>query len=242
MGNISILKQYAPTLRGWSRYTINLLVGYLHTETMPKLHIGFDARHLTSKVLRGMDRYTVGLIRELVNQGVKVTLFYREREPLNIAHIENLGCNVVGLRDYSGLHWEQIAVPMALLREKINVYHAPAERGVPLFAPCPVVFTIHSVTGHSYYDLVKSGLLPGLVSDYLGYDFNPHSRSFWDYLFRLQVCRSNHILTPSEFCRNEIISFLNVNPSRVTTTHLAVHDQFENHLVQKMNELLSSQT
>jgi hypothetical protein len=194
---------------------------------MSELHIGFDARHLTSKVLRGMDRYTVGLARELVNQGVKVTLFHRDREPLNPAHTENLGCHVVGLSDYSGLYWEQVAVPMAILREKIHVYHAPAERGVPLFAPCPVIFTIHSVTGHSYYNLVKVGLLPGLVSDYLGYDFNPHSNTFWDYLFRLQISRSNHILTPSDFSRNEIISFLNIHPSRVTTTHLAVHEQFE---------------
>lgn len=192
-----------------------------------ELHIGFDARHLISKILRGIDRYTVGLVRELVNQGVKVTLFHREREPLNLAHIEGLSCNVIGLKDYSGLYWEQVAVPIAILQEKINVYHAPSERGVPLFAPCPVIFTIHSLTGYSYYNLVKSGLLPGSVSDYIGYDFNPHSHSFWNYLSRLQIWRSNHIITPSDFSREEIISFLRVAPSRVTTTYLAVHEQFE---------------
>ena len=192
-----------------------------------ELRVAFDARHLTSKVLRGMDRYTVGLVCELVNQGVQVTLFHRDREPLNTAHIEHLNCNVVGIADYSGRHWEQVAVPMALLRGKFDVYHAPAEQGVPLFAPCPVVFTIHSLTGHSYYELVRQKLLPGRVRDYLGYDFSPHKHKFLDYLSQLQIHRSNHILTPSDFCRNEVIRFLQIQPSRVTTTHLSVHEQFE---------------
>ena len=193
---------------------------------MTELHVAFDARHLTGKVLRGMDRYTVGLVRQLVELGVKVTLFYRSREPLNPTHVEDLGCQIVGLKDLGGLYWEQIAVPIALLRRGIDLYHAPAERGVPLLAPCPVVFTIHSVTGNSYHHLVESGQLSGRVSDYLGYDFDPKNQSFWDYLFRLQVRRADRIITPSEFCRQEVIRFLNVKPERVTTTHLAVHEQF----------------
>jgi glycosyltransferase involved in cell wall biosynthesis len=191
------------------------------------LNVAFDARHLTLTVMRGMDRYTVALVRELVDLGVKVTLFHRTCEPLNLASIEHLGCSVVGLTDYSGLHWEQVVVPIALLRGKFDLYHAPAERGVPLLAPCPVVFTIHSVTGHSYYELVRSGFLPGCVKDYLGYEFRPDSHSLWNYLFRLQVARSNHILTPSDFCRNEVIQFLKVHPSKVTTTQLAVPEQFK---------------
>jgi len=206
------------------------------------LNVAFDARHLTSKVLRGMDRYTVALVRELVKQGVKVTLFHRARESLNPVHIKDLGCSIVGLTDYSGLHWEQVVVPLALLRGKFDLYHAPAERGVPLLAPCPVVFTIHSVTAHSYYEFVRSGLLPGSVKDYLGYDFNPYSRSFWNYLFRLQVSRSNHILTPSDFCRNEVIQFLKVLPDKVTTTRLAVPAQFEkpSRLESDQNTILKS--
>jgi glycosyltransferase involved in cell wall biosynthesis len=193
---------------------------------MTKLQIAFDARHLTGRVLRGMDRYTVGLVRHLVKLGIGVTLFYRDREPLNPAHVENLGCQLVGLKDLGGLYWEQIAVPIALWRRGIDLYHAPAERGVPLLAPCPVVFTIHSVTGDSYYHLVQSGKLLGRVSDYLGDDFDPNDRGFWNYLFRLQVRRADRIISPSEFCRQEVIQFLNVQPERVVTTHLAVHEQF----------------
>jgi glycosyltransferase involved in cell wall biosynthesis len=41
-----------------------------------------------------------------------------------------------------------------------------------------------------------------------------------------QVARANHILTPSSFCRQEVLQFLRIPPPRVTVTHLAVHDQF----------------
>jgi glycosyltransferase involved in cell wall biosynthesis len=193
---------------------------------MMPLHVAFDARHLTGKVLRGMDRYTVGLISQLIDRGIEVTLFHREREPLNLIHIDGLNCRVIALGDRGGLYWEQISVPLAILKYKVDIYHAPAERGVPLFAPCPVVFTIHSLTGDSYDRLVRSGMLSGQVIDYLGYDFDADRHSFWKYLFRLQTIRTNHIITPSEFCRNEVIDFLNVNPKKVTTTYLAAHPQF----------------
>src|SRR3989338_8393891 len=174
-----------------------------------------------------MDRYTIGLIRGLINQGVDIILFHRACEPLNTAHIEHLCCAVVGLKDCCGLHWEQIVVPLALLYGRFRLYHAPAERGVPLLAPCSVVFTIHSATAHSYYEFVRNGILPGNVKDYLGYDFNPHRRNFWSLLFKLQLARASHILVPSDFCRNEVIRFLNISPGLVTTTHLGIPEQFE---------------
>src|SRR5262249_52943682 len=43
---------------------------------------------------------------------------------------------------------------------------------------------------------------------------------------RAQLTRPDHILTPSEFARAEVIEFLGVPERQVTTTHLAVHEQF----------------
>lgn len=202
------------------------------------IRVAFDARHLTSVVLRGMDRYTVGLIGELVNRGVEVTLFHRAREPLNLEHIKDLGCYVVGLDDYGGLHWEQVVVPIALRKGRYDLYHAPAERGVPLLAPCPVIFTIHSLTVESYYSLVESQQLKGTVSDYIGFDHNPGKFNFWLYLFKLQVIRANHILCPSDFCKQEISKFLFVNSDSITTTYLAAHKQFDKPQSSEENRLI----
>jgi len=171
------------------------------------VRIAFDARSLSSPVLRGWDRYTVGLVGELVRQGVEVSLFHRKRQPLHRAHVANLGCDVVGLSDLGGIHWEQVVVPNALRRGNFDIFHAPAEQGVPLTAPCPVVLTFHSVTSNSYLDLIQRGLLRGQLSDYLGYE-KPKALSIANIYFRAQIGRASHILTPSDFCREEVVNFL----------------------------------
>ncbi|MBX6314529.1 MAG: glycosyltransferase family 4 protein, partial [Isosphaeraceae bacterium] len=188
------------------------------------MRIAFDGRSLASQVLRGWDRYAVGLIGGLVRQGVEVTLFHRARQPLHGPHTADLGCRVVGLSDLGGHYFEQVAVPLALRRGKFDLYHAPFERGVPLLSPCPVVLTIHSVTTQSYEDLVRRGLLPGPVRAYLGYEV--HHWSLDAITWHLQINRAHHILTPSEFCRGEVIRLLRIPPDRVTATPLAVDEQF----------------
>jgi glycosyltransferase involved in cell wall biosynthesis len=190
------------------------------------MRIAFDARSLASPVLRGWDRYTVGLVRALVERGVRVSLFHRARQPLHAPHVTGLGAEVVGLDDRGGLHYEQVAVPRALRRGRFDLFHAPAEHGVPLGAPCPVVLTIHSVTHRSYADLIRRGLLKGEIADYLGAPPASPWRLASLYM-GWQPHRASHILTPSEFCRAEVIRLLRVAPRRVTCTPLAVHEQFE---------------
>ena len=192
---------------------------------MKPLRVAFDARDLTASAQRGMVRYIVGLARHLPASGVRVTLFHRAREPLNAAHLAGLGCEVVGLRDMSGLAWEQGAVPLALARGGFDLYHAPAERGVPLAAPCPVVLTIHSATSHSYRDLIQRGKLPGPVSRYLGYD-PARANRIWAAYTRLQLRRANHFFTVSEFARDELVRLMRLPPSRVTVTPLALPEAF----------------
>ena len=192
---------------------------------MTPLRVALDARDLTAAAPRGMVRYVVGLARHLPACGVRVTLFHRRREPLNPKHLAGLGCEVVGLRDAGGLTWEQVAVPLALARGGFDVYHAPAERGVPLLAPCPVLLSIHSATTASYQDLVRRGRLPGPPSRYLGFD--PARVRRWPALYsRVQLRRANYFATVSEFSRGELIRLMKLPASRVTVTPLAVPEMF----------------
>ena len=190
------------------------------------MHVAFDGRSLAGPVLRGMDRYLVGLAGALERRGVRVSLLHRARQPLNEEHLEDLGAHVVPVRDVSGLHWEQVALPWAIGRGGYDLYHAPCEHGVPIVSPRPVVMTVHSVTQHSYVDLVESGRLPGTVQEYLGFPANPYGYTFPNLYWRSQVSRASHILTPSQFTRNEVIRFLGIEPDRVTVTPLAVPHAF----------------
>jgi glycosyltransferase involved in cell wall biosynthesis len=187
------------------------------------MKVAFDARSLVSPVLRGWDRYTVSLARALVRQGVEVTFFHRARQPLHADHCNRVGCEVRSLDDLCGVHWEQVAVPLALARGQFDIYHAPAETGVPLAAPCPVVLTLHSATRASYKDMLRRGVLPGSIEQYLG----PQPRRIHRVFYQAsQLRRATHVLTPSEFSRGEIVSLLGFAPERVTVTPLAADEEF----------------
>jgi glycosyltransferase involved in cell wall biosynthesis len=190
------------------------------------LRIAFDGRHLATPVLRGMDRYTVGLVEQLTARGVEVTLLGRTRDPIRRSHVDGTGARVLELPDRSVIHWEQVVVPRALWAGGFDLYHAPAERGVPLASPCPVVYTLHSVTHRSYADFVRRGLLQGPVERYVG----PPARGRGAWLLRLlepwQLRRADHILTPSEFARREVVEFLHVPGRKVTATPLAAAPLF----------------
>ena len=192
--------------------------------TLTPLRVAFDARDLTEPAQRGMVRYIVGLTRNLGRYGVRATLFHRARQPLDAAHVAESGCEAVGLRDASGLYWEQVSVPLALARGGFDLYHAPAERGVPFLAPCPVVFTIHSATALSYADLVKRGELPGPASRYLGYASG--RPSWYSRLAQAQTRRADSIVTVSEFAREELIRLMKMPSSKIAVTPLGLPEAF----------------
>ena len=189
------------------------------------MRVALDARSLASPSLRGWDRYTVALVQGLQARGVEVVLLHRARAPLVELHLDHVPCERLGLADRGTLWWEQVAVPFALRAHRIDLYHAPTEYGVPFAAPCPIALTVHSATAHSYADLIRRGLLPGSLADYVGSDADPHRLTFGTLYWHAQVARADWIFTPSEFCRREVVEFLPVHAERVSVTPLAVPHQ-----------------
>lgn len=189
------------------------------------MRVALDGRSLASPVLRGWDRYAIGLATELAKLGVEVTFLHPSRQPLHSAHLEGVGCRVLGLREHSGAHYEQVVVPWTVWKRDFDLFHAPFEYGVPLACPRPVVFTIHSATVQSYTDLTSRGLLPGSVTDYL--DFDPKRFHWYAPIQKAGIRRADHILTPSQFSREEIIRLMGVPAERVTATPLGVPALFE---------------
>jgi glycosyltransferase involved in cell wall biosynthesis len=189
------------------------------------LRVALDGRDLAVPAARGMVRYVVGLAAALPAVGVRPVLFHRAREPLNPDFVRAAGCPAVPLTDLGGVFWEQVAVPAALAAGRFDLYHAPAERGVPLAAPCPVALTVHSATAASYAHLVRTGQLPGPVETYLG----PAARAGppWAAVYsKAQRLRRYHVFTPSAFAREELIRLAHYPAGRVSVTPLALPEGF----------------
>ncbi len=190
------------------------------------IRVAIDARDLTAPAQRGMARYIVGLATHLPSCGVRVTLFHRAREPLVPEHLRGIGCDAIGLPDRGGVYWEQVSVPRALVRGNFDVYHAAAERGVPLAAPCPVALSIHSATAESFASLVRRGLLPGPVARYLGYEPGRRNLRWQTWYARSQLGRADRFFTVSKFAREELIRLMHLPAPRVTATPLGLSEEF----------------
>jgi glycosyltransferase involved in cell wall biosynthesis len=98
-----------------------------------------DAMHDTPP--RGLARYTRGLCTALLESGT-VDLELVTHDPAGIRGTAVRGARLTARREVAR---EQIELPRLLARRGAAVLHAPANRGLPLWAPCPTVVTRHDV-------------------------------------------------------------------------------------------------
>ena len=118
--------------------------------------VGFNARHLADPGIRGLTRYTVELLRALSQLGgVRIVLF--SDRPLYPGHLEGVSAEVVVFGARRQLLWESVALPWKVKAERIDVFHAPADRGLPLVKVCPLVATVHDSYERSHW----RSLIPG---------------------------------------------------------------------------------
>jgi glycosyltransferase involved in cell wall biosynthesis len=100
-----------------------------------------DAMHDTPP--RGLARYTRGLCAALLESGtVDLELITHDPAGVRVAGTVVRGARLTARREVAR---EQIELPRLLAQRAAAVLHAPANRGLPLWAPCPSVVTRHDV-------------------------------------------------------------------------------------------------
>ena len=60
-----------------------------------------------------------------------------------MAHLSGLKVRIVSFESHRETLWNDVLLPQAIKREQIDVFHAPADRGLPLRHVCPMVVTVH---------------------------------------------------------------------------------------------------
>lgn len=107
---------------------------------------------------------------------------------------------------------EQFALPILILRLKPDLVHFP-HFNVPLFCPRPYVVTIHDILMHRQRGLEATTLPPFL------YYFK---RLGYGGVFKKAVTASRAVIVPSNFVKEEIVSYYKVNPDKVKVTYEGV--------------------
>jgi Glycosyltransferase len=172
------------------------------------LHIAIDA-HSVGTRLGGNETYATNLIEALaeVDSVNRYTLYVTRREA-----VERFGNRWPNVRVRLTLpHTPLVRIPLTLSvelrRRPVDILHV--QYTSPPFTPCPVVNTIHDLSFEHLPETFK--------------------RRSWRQM-RLTIRRSAqsaaHIITDSEYSRNDILTTYSLPPDRVTATPLAASSRF----------------
>jgi len=161
------------------------------------ISVGFNACHLVDPEVRGLTRYTVELLRALSQfDGVRLVLF-SHAAPYG-GHMEGVRAKVVVHPAKRHFHWEALALPTQIRKAGIDVFHAPADRGLPLRKVCHLVVTVHGSHERTHW----RSRMPGLKRR-ARYWLNEAANYFL----------ADAVITVSDTTRDELVS-LKVAPER----------------------------
>ncbi len=196
------------------------------------MRVAFNARYLYDYSLRGFNRYTFCLLKALQQHPeIDLYLFTDQRREVHPKFRSALKGAVVRVASPRALLWEQWAVPLALRKRKVEIFHAPADAGLPAVRACKYVLTYHDAADRGLEAMIRSGYLAGRVSDFL----DGPDRATWHGkyvkaradLFRwLHLRSADVIITVSEFSKTELVHLLGVPERKIRVTHLAADEAF----------------
>lgn len=129
------------------------------------LHVGLDARCLSTHFVRGMGEYVSALVASMSRSRDVRWSLYGNRPDLPFHPPPDAGIERVVLRDIPGSRfqvWEQADFPVQAAFSRLDVLHCTATT-LPLWQPVPTVVTIHDTIPWN----TDEGMAPGFYRDWL---------------------------------------------------------------------------
>jgi glycosyltransferase involved in cell wall biosynthesis len=186
-------------------------MGVLRSGQAP-LRIGIDGRILIHYEMRGLARYTVEMLsamKEVAGDGIDLYSF--SPAPIAPQFLERLEITPVVFEARREMLWEHVELARQLRRNRIDLYHATAERGLPYPRVCKYVLTRHDIIDRLPEYCVGEhwrGRLRKQISDFVS------------------VHSANKFITVSEYSKADICRFYGVPHERVLVTYNAAHPRF----------------
>jgi glycosyltransferase involved in cell wall biosynthesis len=152
--------------------------------------VGLEARTLEEPELRGLSRYTTNLVRGLLRRpDIELTLFSRQLPHSD--HFDGAGAKIVCCDRGREWAWYDQWLAAEIRNRGIDVFHAPADRGLPIRRSCATVVTVHGSYERARWKL----LFPGV------------KQKLWYWRHEFANVRADAIITVSHTTRSELIHF-----------------------------------
>jgi len=176
-------------------------------------HIAINAHLLSGRAWyrsAGLHRYIYHLLRHLrqADDGLHYTVLLGEGELPSDVNLMALQSRWPTSRAAVRVVWEQLAQPWLLRRIGADLVHGPVFVG-PIFAPCPVVVTIHDLSFLRFPEL-----------------FRPANRIYLTILTRLSVRRARRLIAVSSHAAAETTRLLGVPSERIDVVYHGVDPAF----------------
>ncbi len=180
------------------------------------MRIGIEAQRLLRKNKHGIDIVALNVLKNLssVDTINEYVLFTRNGEDVScLSSIKNI--RIVILPAFTYADWEQIQLPRAVRKEKIDILHCTSSTA-PLFVSVPIVLTVHDVIcfERPFFGEQNQSLYQRLGNAYR------------TVVSRRAMANAEKIVTVSEFERNQIISRFPELQKKVSVIHNGVDTQF----------------
>lgn len=172
------------------------------------MKIGMNARFLAHPYT-GIGQYTYNLVRALAKIDVKNEYLLFTPELVELQLPENFKQVRIPEAEYSSAslrkaHWEHVLIPNEIKKWKVNIAHFLYPSNPNKSLKIPTIVTIHDV-------------IPWVLPSY-----RKHLRSkIYHFYAKLAVKKADHIITVSNFSKNEIIRVLGIQEKNIHVTYLA---------------------
>ena len=177
------------------------------------MRIGIEAQRVFRKNKHGMDYVVLEEIKRLQNMdhNNEYYIFVKPGDDVCLKDTDNF--HIITLKCPSYPLWEQIALPLAARKLKLDILHCTSNTA-PIFCPTPLVLTLHDIIFLEKRTQTNLSLYQNM-----GWYYRK-----WVVPMILNKC--SRIITVSDFERNNILNKLNIQADKLKMIYNGVNDWF----------------
>jgi glycosyltransferase involved in cell wall biosynthesis len=192
--------------------------------TKPKMKIGIEAQRLFREKKHGLEIVALEIIRHLqrIDKVNDYVIFVR-KDVDNACILETPNFKILEIEASSFPEWEQIKLPLAIKKEKIDILHCTANTA-PLLTSVPTILTLHDII------FLEETKFRGNYYQNIG---NIYRR----FVVRSVIKKIKKVLTVSNSEKTQILKHLKIDPTKLMVVYNAVDGAFKKMDLEEINSI-----